>query len=286
LYPQADSLSAELERNFNQKSFWSSPRQCRSHDLCVVFIMDYMTNSQQRQHVVRTLENAVDSIVEECGAAAVEAAKVDAANARNGKAVPSLLAFRDGSVPLWRALVEAIEELFKHKLLRRPRQRDSMVVSRRGSSGGGGFGSGSFGGGDPGEVFAAGVDDQGFPPERSDMFFRYLDVLVASAVAAAKARAAEEEDKDEEDDEDDDIQGAAGQQKHQQSPDGKGQGGSSSTGGGGASWWVAAERCLEVARAASLPMGTLELGWGRGRLLVMELLVEGVLGKVAQAVSE
>ena len=72
--------------------------------------------------------------------------------------------FQDDVVPLWRRLVEAIEAVFKHKLLVRPR----LVHA---------------GCGDPGEVFERCNDARGLPPERSDLFYRYLRALVAATLA-------------------------------------------------------------------------------------------------------
>ena len=126
--------------------------------------------------------------------------------------------FRDGSVPLWRRLFESIEELLKHKLLRDTRRARS---------------------GDPGVVLE-GLDDEGLPPERSDLFVRFLDTMV------------------------------------QRMLDGSGL---------DADWQPLVRRCLEVSRDSPLPPGCAELGWGRGRLLLFELLRCGQLGRVTEAIN-
>jgi len=127
---------------------------------------------------------------------------------------------RDESTPLWRRLVEAVEALLRHKLLRDPRRRGS---------------------GDPGVVFE-GLDDDGMPPERSDLYYRYLEVLVSKMTFDPNC-------------------------------------------GDDPEWPERIAHCQQVAEESELPPGCAHLGWGRGRLLVMELLACGEMSRVAEAMG-
>jgi hypothetical protein len=161
-----------------------------------------LSASQQRKAVVDELSAAAKALLKDYA---------------TGKPPGTL---REESGPSWRRLIEAVEDLLRHKLLRDPRRRGS---------------------GDPGVVFE-GVDDDGMPPERSDLYYRYLEVLVSKMAFDP-------------------------------------------TCGDDPEWPERIALCQRLAEESELPPGCAELGWGRGRLLVMELLACGEMSRVAEAMG-
>ena len=137
----------------------------------------------------------------------IDRPRLDSAVSAVAQDVLSRYKFQDNSTPLWRNLIESTEDIFKHKLLRKPRTKLS---------------------GDAGEVFE-GIDELGLPTGRSDLYFRYLSVLIDSMLPASESSNIK-------------------------------------------TWKLQIAKCLRAARKATLPPGCAELGWGRGRLLLISLL--------------
>lgn len=99
----------------------------------------------------------------------------------------------------------------------------------------------------------SGPDSNGCPPERSDHFHVALFALVSAA--AFEREGADGGDNYPPDDSEFES-------------------------------WAAVRACLKSARAAVINPAIVALGWGRGRLLLMELLRSGQLARVAGVIDD